>query len=403
MLVNQDGVTLYSNAGTYAACAESFLNKGAFMGKGGQPYYLFPPFFPILLAISLLITQLPTFLAALWLQVAALWLFSWSLIQLYGRNWIEKIAIILGIVASPVLFKIYIHAFSETVFMALCIFSIFIFEKYKSRKSKTYFVLLCLIASLLPLTRYIGIAFLAAVTIYFLGKKGAKKRYKKALIFSLLSSIPLLFWLLRNYLSYGVLTGGHTRFWHKAWDIKVAETILSTLGIWLSPLHLGAENGEQVQKLSLLIGLFFLVGAGIILGIASFLDHKRQKEKEYLSFNIFSFLLKIHIEIWYVFFYLLIIFILVRLDNYPYYFERLLFPLYPFFGMLLLKSVSAGVSVFGKYSPRYAKWISILLYFGLFFWIFLQFRRTLTHVWIRYFEGRGFSITDFLAKIGDFF
>jgi hypothetical protein len=394
--VNRDGVTLYSDAGTYAACAESLLEKGELLGKNGAPYYLFPPFFPILLALSLLLTQLPMFLAALYLQAAALWLLSWSLIRLYGQNWIEKTAIILSIVASPVLFKIYIHAFSETVFMALCFFSILIFEKNKNRKKNFYFVLFALLSSLLPLTRYIGIAFVGAVQMYFLGRKA----YKKALIFSILSLTPLLFWLLRNYFTYGVVTGGHGRFWHFPWDVKVAETILGILGQWLLPIHLKVESAEKMTLISVLIGIFFLITSISVTFISLFLENDKKQNFAMILKNSLS---KIFVEVGYVFFYLLLIFILIRLDRYPYYFERLLFPLYPFFGLLLLKSVSAGADLLEKGNLRYGRWAGVSLYLLLFFWILLQFRRTLTHISIRYFDGKGFSISDFLVQIGDFF
>ncbi|MCC5945009.1 MAG: hypothetical protein JJT94_08730 [Bernardetiaceae bacterium] len=369
LLANAWGVTTSSDAGTYTACAESMLTACECVGKDGQPYYLYPPLYPFFIAISLFLSDMPVKYAALYVQVLMLFVTAWLLLRLYFPRavWFQKAIVLVLTIAAATLFKVYMYAFSEVTYIAFSLLLIAIYREFRKKQNTQFFIWLIICTSLLPMIRYIGLTFVISLTLIFM----LKKEYKRGFILCTFSLLPVGLWFLRNYLHYGVVSGGHTRFAFHTLDIEVLIKSLSILGHWLNPI----EVFYQAYYFRVLIGLLY-----VILFV-------------YWIFRDAKFYQNYHFEIWYILVYLASLFVIIRLAHYNYNFERLLFPLHHFVLIFYLKLLWSAYRKINKY--LFFKLLGVAIFL---FWLLVRLRESLMYLYVRRFGLLDFSIKETIAE-----
>ncbi len=208
----------YNDPVEYIATAHS-LNAGQGLGyvQGHgrfSPIRIHPPFYSLVLAaIGLFKANL--IVASRWLNilafVACIFIAGWIFYR-YSR------APALGIITSalmlafPQMLWMFSSAYSEPLFILLILSGGLSLVACLQRERPSLLVLSAVLIGLIPLTRYAGVAMLAAGTlsVLLLSSGRAWARFKKALLFGLLASLPVLVWLVWTWFSSAHTLGGRS-------------------------------------------------------------------------------------------------------------------------------------------------------------------------------------------------
>jgi len=211
-------------------------------GSGGElkPLTHFPPFYPLILAGFSQI-GFPINLSAR-LIAACLFGFNILLIGFVLYKFTQRVFIsVLGaslLMVSPVLVETHLQAMSEPVFFFTSIASFVMLALFINQPRRSFFILAVLFSALAYLSRYSGIAVLAAsfLSLLILGKRSFKAKVRDAFVFVGLTSLPMLLWMVRNKL----LTGSTTNrgLYIHLINSDTLRQFLDTIFYWFSPkLH----------------------------------------------------------------------------------------------------------------------------------------------------------------------
>lgn len=251
----------------------------------------FPPGYPLLLASAGLLgfDLIP---AARWINVllfaALIYLVGYSIFRATRSAMFSVLAA--GLVAlSPVLLPVYSWAMSEPLFLLLGFLALILLWDYVSQRSWVWLILSAMFAGLAFLTRYSGIAFLAAgaAALLFWNKRRLSRRLRDGLIYVLISSFPMLLWFAIDYAYTGLIASRRygtgqsmaemiSGFW---------DSFSNALLFWIMP-----DSWVVNQRLPQLINqiippfiLLVLVGWSVLVYIKAKQQGERQ-EKDLMRF-----------------------------------------------------------------------------------------------------------------------
>jgi len=134
----------------------------------------------------------------------------------------------------PPFLTIFTRALTESLFISFVLIFIYLISIYIRQNRIIYLVLSSCIVALACNQRYLGITLIPAgvLAIFLLSSKGIYQKVKAILLFSLISTLPLVFWLFRNYQLTGTLTG--SRFGKARYEIETAIVdSLNTIFYWI--------------------------------------------------------------------------------------------------------------------------------------------------------------------------
>lgn len=135
----------------------------------------------------------------------------------------------------PVFF-LHQHALSEAIFLFFLLTG-FLFFSFYFKTERAYFLIIAALAfGFSVVTRYAAIVFIPAASLFLLLNRcetffNLKERWKEALIFVLLSSLPIFTWLISNSLLRGQSTN-RTLIFNPA-TFKHLEDLLNVYSNWL--------------------------------------------------------------------------------------------------------------------------------------------------------------------------
>jgi hypothetical protein len=174
-----------------------------------------PPFYPLALAgVGLLFPDLVA--GARWLNIllAGATAFVFGLV-FYRRTAMGLMAALLAgsVAASPVLVGVQVWAMSEALFLFLGFAGLFVLLAYLERPRPGLLPGAALLCGLAFLTRYIGVAFVAAGAVGLLMMARADdtrlrmdfRRLREALVFGAIAVLPMLIWLAVDFFLSGTV------------------------------------------------------------------------------------------------------------------------------------------------------------------------------------------------------
>ena len=203
-----DGVRLLPDSIDYIAAARNLV-AGEGLGRlpDGQPYDLWPPLYPILLAaggffvadphdvaapLNAVVFGLTVFVAGRWLRqrIRSRFLFVWGCLAL-------ALALPLTHLAS--------WAVSEPLFILFALLALFRAEAHLRDGGRSSLAWAALFTALACLFRYQGVAVIVAVAMALLLQRGRPpgERLKRALLYAVPAFIPLGLWFARNGFVFG--------------------------------------------------------------------------------------------------------------------------------------------------------------------------------------------------------
>jgi hypothetical protein len=198
------GLGLSPDSLAYLAGAEALEQGRGFVDRHGNPIGLWPPLFPATLALIGLVPM-----AAFWpqalLQSLLLGTTAWFVWSTCRRidPWMAVLAAVVTLCSFPLL-KVGVMLWSELLFTVLSLVAVTAAARCCDESaSPGPFWVAMVAAALAALTRYPGVATIAACALLLLRHRGLKV----AALFGLAAAAPLALWLTRNVLVSGSAAG----------------------------------------------------------------------------------------------------------------------------------------------------------------------------------------------------
>jgi hypothetical protein len=208
----------YNDPVEYIATAHSLdagQGLGYVQGHGRfSPIRIHPPFYSLVLA-ALGLFKVNLIVASRWLNIAAfmacIFMAGW-IFHRYSRAPALGILTSALLLAFPNMIWMFSSAYSEPLFILLILAGGLCLVAFLHRERIPLLVSSAVLIGLIAVTRYAGIAMIAAGALCVLLFASGKfwPRARKALLFGLLASLPVLVWLGWTYFSSAHSLGGRT-------------------------------------------------------------------------------------------------------------------------------------------------------------------------------------------------
>ena len=261
------GIGLGSDSRDFVATARSLLEGNGFTTWNGEPIAKNAPFFPAVLAffslLGLRIIAVGAFLNAIAFGVIVLITTLWLKIYVKSRFMIlwSGCAVALWVPLADLSSIL----MTDTLFISLTVLSLYSLDRFMATTHRSIMIISAVCASLAWLTRYQGVALVAAALLLILTQQDSifQKKVKNAAIYAAIAGTPMASWIIRNLIATRTFAGsreGHLQYQ----DPLILDSITSELVYWT----LGDTGSRYVNRLS--EALFGVTETGIsIPGILS--------------------------------------------------------------------------------------------------------------------------------------
>ncbi|MCB2203134.1 hypothetical protein KQI65_00180 [bacterium] len=286
LLILKAGASFTTDSFGYLTISRHLVEDASFTDYLGVPVTVWPPLLPLFLALLRLVgLSEPDQLAAVLNSISYIvsaglgsWLL-WNALQEEDRVHASWMSIPLLLLSSP-LVVISLWFLSEPLFIAFTILFFTVALRF-SAKGANSVPLMGITAAAAMMTRYAGISLLVTgVILLLLFEETLRSRIRKVLIFSVTAVLPLILWVLRNYMVSATLTGPRLPS-HYSIDAAIADLLHFVLR-WFLPGRIAADPIPV-----LLISLVFIAGWIRIVRDSRFRTHPSAKLA--LILVIFSF------------------------------------------------------------------------------------------------------------------
>lgn len=270
LFVTRQGIGTSPDAVVYIGAARNFADgKGLTVPFGeviDSPMTHRPPFYSIVLG-TLGVLGLDPLISARWLNAIIFGLLIFSIG--FSLQRIPKVSPAVPIIGSLLLLAalpmvmIHSHAWTEPLFIILGLSGFFTLATYFKNSKHIYLLLSALLIGLTALTRYAGIAFVGAgsIAILLLSNRNFITRIAQSVGFGIVSSLPLLFWVIRNLLTTGAATSREFIF-HPMSRAHILQTMQTVSAWFLIP-----SSSSSLIKITLLLVMALGLSVVIILHI----------------------------------------------------------------------------------------------------------------------------------------
>jgi hypothetical protein len=244
----------------FAAAEGLRAGTGMMLSRGGEPFMHWPPLLPILLAAGRgagLSYPAAGLLVNLVAQGVLLYASSKLLLRLFGSP-VLAAANLAVLALSPFNAADASTIHSEPLFLALVSACLLAFAGYLERPTRTRLAGAIAIAGLACLQRYVGVALVGTVSLLILLLPAAVPRAiraRRAVAFGALSVLPLVPWLVRNWLVGHSLTG--KRFEATRGFAVNTAAVARTIAGWLTD-DIGLPRIARTAALLLAAALFLV-------------------------------------------------------------------------------------------------------------------------------------------------
>ena len=199
------GAGLSPDSVGYIAAARNLLAGAGFICYNGSPTVVWPPLYPACLALlSRTFGTDPFFVAnVLNALIFGLIVYVGGVLAFKHAASFPSLALVatLAMLFSRPLFVVSVMAWTEPLFILFVLLCLIVSDSYLSKQDTTSLVLLSLSVALASLTRYIGVTLIlwGAFIIVGFHRDRLKHRLAHLSLFTLISTLPVAIWLIRNY------------------------------------------------------------------------------------------------------------------------------------------------------------------------------------------------------------
>ena len=233
------GVALHSDSVFYISVARSLLAGEGFMQVVWGPMGVWPPLYPLLLAAASLFVFDPHTVAgpvnAVIFGLIVLLVGHWLQRRLESR-WLALWACLATMLSLP-LVREASWAMTEPLFILTATLSLTHLDRFLREGRDASLLWAAAFAALTCLTRYIGVALVAAVALLLISQPGAApwQKVRNIALHSLIALAPVGLWMARNYLLFGHIAGKQAGVTYSISPTDFLDYVLRVLASWLHP------------------------------------------------------------------------------------------------------------------------------------------------------------------------
>ena len=258
------GVVIGSDETQYLTMAKNLVEGNGFASFMGRYPTTWPPLFPATLAVGVLFgLDAPD--AARFLNATAFGLIVF-LSGLYLARRVESRLLALGVamalLVSPTLISVFSEALTDGPFLLLVLVFLITLDGHLCSGRRSALVWAAVFASLSVLTRYAGALVVATGFLMLLAGSNGRGRLKNVVIYTLVTTLPISAWMVRNAVVAGSIFG-RRRPVHE--PVAVIRESMQTLVDVIFHLHWG--RSWIVEPLGD-VGALILALAAVSLGYA---------------------------------------------------------------------------------------------------------------------------------------
>ncbi len=245
------GVGIYVDSLYYVTSARNLLagiGMGRVTGLGiYKPMTHYPPFYSMVLALFER-CGMPALDAGRWISISAFGLsiiLAGLIVYQVTRSKVFSLLTALLVICSNVVLRTFSWALSEPLYIVLLLLSFFLLGVYLQALNRRWLVLAAVSASLALLTRYVGFAPAAALSLALLSDRRFSwaRRLTDAVIFLSIAGAPTMLWMFRNWLVSETLAN-RSITWHpiSTENLQFLAKTLISWGLVPQRLVLGHES-----------------------------------------------------------------------------------------------------------------------------------------------------------------
>ena len=259
------GVALHADSVIYISVARSLLAGDGFMQIVYGPLANWPPLYPLLLAAATFFTFDPHAVAgpvnavifALTVLLVGLWLR-----QRLASRFLALWACLATMLAFP-LVREASWASTEPLFILMSVLSLMHLDKFIREGREPSLLWASAFAALACLTRYMGIALVAASVLLLASQPGVAplRKARRIALYSLIALTPVCLWMTRNFVLVGHITGKQFSVTYSISPAEFLHGVLDILATWLHP--------EWVAKQASLAGEASLLAIYLALALTT--------------------------------------------------------------------------------------------------------------------------------------
>ena len=258
------GIGLGSDSRDFVATARSLLDGNGFTTWNGEPIAKNAPFFPAVLAVfgllGLRVVAVGAFLNAIAFGAIILTTTVWLKIYVKSRFLIIWSGCVIALWVP--LADLSSILMTDTLFISLTVISLYALDRFIATMHRSVMIISAVCTSLAWLTRYQGVALVAAALLLILTQQGFafQRKVKNAAVYATIAGTPMAGWIIRNLIATRTFAGsreGHLQFQ----DPLILDSITSELVYWT----LGDTGSRYVNRLSEV--LFGITETGISIPV----------------------------------------------------------------------------------------------------------------------------------------
>jgi 4-amino-4-deoxy-L-arabinose transferase-like glycosyltransferase len=244
----------------YIGTARNLIAGAGFATYNNSPLLLYPPFYPLILALfgwifktdPLLLTNiLNSMLFGLIIFFSGILIYN-----LTQKSYTFAFLGSLAIVFSIPLYGVTTMAWSETLLVFLFMLFFILSEMYYKNHRIINLIFLAFVTAMACLTKYVGLVLIPVgiISIFFTSKIKTKEKILHSISFAIISSLPIGIWFVRNLLISGTFSG--PRHLSSYTFLDNIHSMLVTLFSWyfVPPLN---------SKLFMIVVIILVVGLTI--------------------------------------------------------------------------------------------------------------------------------------------
>jgi hypothetical protein len=205
------GAGVSSDAARNLSTADNLIQGKGFVDMIGEPFILWPPLYPLILAGMAFATGWTTFEVAWYLNVVLyalnIWLAGWFLYTMFRDKPLYAAVGSLVLLLSRSMLRIHANVASEPLFETLMLLFFLSTGSYLQNDSRRGLWFMFGLAGLATLQRYLG-AVLFGVALVAVFRRGQLRGLRRAILPAVVALLPFAAWIgLHNYAVSGTLFG----------------------------------------------------------------------------------------------------------------------------------------------------------------------------------------------------
>ena len=258
LAIKSYGPGLTADSIIYLSTGKNLTTHFTFTRFDGEALSNWAPLYPIIMAFGYLL-HVNIIWFALGLNFIAIAISGFVTYHIIKKHIHQAYAIpfiLICCVAFPY-YKLIITIYSESIFICFQTFFLLYFLRYLYSQSNKQLYISAIFMALMCLQRYAGFMMLLVAILILLTDENIRYKIKSMLLFIVISFLPSLPWLIRNYLVSGGFTGQHT------------------LSGKLNPNNLGLNLYHILVYLEVHYALLFILGALFFFWSATLYFHQK--------------------------------------------------------------------------------------------------------------------------------